>query len=31
LSRRLLHLLVQTFVAVGGELTFVIDETLERR
>ncbi len=31
LSRRLLHLLVRTFVAVGGELTFVIDETLERR
>jgi DDE superfamily endonuclease len=31
LSRRLLYLLVQTFVAVGGELTFVIDETLERR
>jgi hypothetical protein len=31
LSRRLLHLLVQTVVAVGGELTFVIDETLERR
>jgi DDE superfamily endonuclease len=30
-SRRLLHLLVRTFVAVGGELTFVIDETLERR
>jgi hypothetical protein len=24
-------LLVRTFVAVGGELTFVIDETLERR
>ena len=23
--------LVRTFVAVGGELTFVIDETLERR
>jgi DDE superfamily endonuclease len=31
LSRRLLVLLVRTFVAVGGELTFVIDETLERR
>lgn len=31
LSRRLLHLLVRTFVAVGGEVTFVIDETLERR
>jgi hypothetical protein len=31
LSRRLLYLLVQTFVAVGDELTFVIDETLERR
>ena len=31
LSRRLLHLLVRTFAAVGGELTFVIDETLERR
>jgi DDE superfamily endonuclease len=30
-SRRLLNLLVRTFVAVGGELTFVIDETLERR
>jgi hypothetical protein len=30
-SRCLLHLLVQTFVAVGGALTFVIDETLERR
>lgn len=26
-SRCLLHLLVQTFVAVGGALTFVIDET----
>jgi DDE superfamily endonuclease len=31
LSRRLLLRLVRTFVAVGGELTFVIDETLERR
>jgi hypothetical protein len=31
LSRRLLHLLGQIFVAVGGELTFVSDETLERR
>lgn len=31
LSRRLLHILVQTFIAVGGTLTFVIDETLERR
>jgi hypothetical protein len=31
LSRRLLHLFVQTFVAVGGERTFVMDETLERR
>jgi hypothetical protein len=31
LSRRLLVLLVRTFVAVGGDLTFVIDETLERR
>jgi hypothetical protein len=31
LSRRLLVRLVRTFVAVGGELTFVIDETLERR
>jgi hypothetical protein len=30
-SRRLLVLLVRTFVAVGGDLTFVIDETLERR
>jgi DDE superfamily endonuclease len=30
-SHRLLHLLVRTFVAVGGELTGVIDETLERR
>jgi hypothetical protein len=26
-SRGLLHLVVQTFVAVGGALTFVIDET----
>jgi hypothetical protein len=31
LSRRMVLLLVRTFVAVGGELTFVIDETLERR
>ena len=31
LSRRLLLRLVRTFVVVGGELTFVIDETLERR
>jgi DDE superfamily endonuclease len=31
LSRRLLLRLVRTFVIVGGELTFVIDETLERR
>jgi len=31
LSRRLLQLLVKSFVAVGGSLTFVIDETLERR
>jgi DDE superfamily endonuclease len=30
-SRRLLFLLVRTFVAAGGALTFVIDETLERR
>jgi hypothetical protein len=31
LSRRLLHLLVRAFVAAGGDLTCVIDETLERR
>jgi DDE superfamily endonuclease len=31
LSRRLLVLLVRTFVVVGGALTFVIDETVERR
>jgi DDE superfamily endonuclease len=31
LSRCLLLLLVRTFVIAGGELTFVIDETLERR
>jgi hypothetical protein len=31
LSRCLLVLLVRTFVAMGGALTFVIDETLERR
>ena len=30
-SRRLLALLVQTFGTVGDSLTFVIDETLERR
>ena len=30
-SRCLLALLVQTFGAAGGSLTFVIDETLERR
>ena len=30
-SRRLLTLLVQTFGTLGGSLTFVIDETLERR
>ena len=30
-SRRLLSLLVQTFDTLGGTLTFVIDETLERR
>jgi DDE superfamily endonuclease len=30
LSRRLLLLLMRTFIVVGGELTFVIDETLER-
>ena len=30
-SRRMVLRLVRTFVAVGGELTFVIDETLERR
>ena len=30
-SRCLLSVLVQTFDAVGGSLTFVIDETLERR
>ena len=30
-SRRLLTLLVQTFGTLGGTLTFVIDETLERR
>jgi DDE superfamily endonuclease len=29
--RRLVHVLVRTFVTVGGDLTFVIDETLERR
>jgi hypothetical protein len=31
LGRRLLQLLVKSFVAAGGALTFVIDETLERR
>jgi len=31
LTRRLLQLLVCSFVAAGGGLTFVIDETLERR
>ncbi len=31
LSRRMVVLLVRTFVNGGGELTFVIDETLERR
>ena len=30
-SRRLLALLVQTFGAARSTLTFVIDETLERR
>jgi len=30
-SRRLLTLLVQAFGTLGGTLTFVIDETLERR
>ena len=30
-GRRLLHRLVRTCVAVGGDLTCVIDETLERR
>ena len=30
-SRCLLSMLVQTFDAAGGSLTFVIDETLERR
>lgn len=30
-SRCLLQLLVRTFVTKGGELTFVVDETLERR
>jgi hypothetical protein len=30
-SRRLWHMLVRSFVTVGGDLTFVIDETLERR
>jgi hypothetical protein len=31
LSRRILWLLVRTFVDMGGPLTFVIDETVERR
>src|SRR5262245_47711795 len=31
LSRRLLLLLVRTFVAIGGTITLGIDETLERR
>jgi hypothetical protein len=31
LSRRLLRVLTRTFIAAGGSLTFVIDETLERR
>ena len=31
LSRRLLHLLIRVFRAVGLRLTFAIDETLERR
>jgi hypothetical protein len=31
LSRRILLLLVRTLVAMGSTLTFVIDETLERR
>jgi DDE superfamily endonuclease len=31
LSRHLLHLLMRTFVAAGGDLTCVIDEPLERR
>jgi hypothetical protein len=30
-SRRMVLVVVRTFVAVGGELTCVIDETLERR
>jgi DDE superfamily endonuclease len=30
-SRRLLHMLVRSVVTVGGDLTFVIDETRERR
>jgi hypothetical protein len=30
-SRRLLEVLVQTFVSVGGTIEIVIDETLERR
>jgi DDE superfamily endonuclease len=31
LSRRLLHLIIARFVAVGGRVTLVIDEHLERR
>jgi DDE superfamily endonuclease len=31
LSRRLLQALIRAFVVLGGELTFVVDETLERR
>lgn len=31
LSRRLLRLLVRSFQTCGGSLTFIIDETLERR
>jgi hypothetical protein len=31
LSRRLLMLLARSFVTTGGRLTFVVDETLERR
>jgi hypothetical protein len=30
-SRRLLEVLVQTFVSVGGTVEIVMDETLERR
>src|ERR1043165_3565868 len=31
LSRRLLRLLLRTFETCGGTLTFIVDETLERR